>query len=99
MNYDDWFIVKDSVKMLTNKWGKVSIDTFASHANKKTKRFNSKYICPGSEDVNRFSVDWSNKNSLPAPPVYFTRQYWYVHTVLLQHFDHCYLKRRESFRV
>ena len=46
--------------MLTNKWGKVTIDRFASHTNKKTQRFNSKYICPGSEGANAFSVDWSN---------------------------------------
>ena len=56
--------------MLTNKWSKVSIDRFASHTNKKTQRFNSKYICPGSEGVNAFSVDWSNKNNLLVPPVY-----------------------------
>ena len=56
--------------MLTNKWGKVTIDRFASHTNKKTQRFNSKYICPGSEGVNAFSVDWSNENNLLVPPVY-----------------------------
>ena len=26
VDYDDWFIANDLVKMLTNKWGKVSID-------------------------------------------------------------------------
>ena len=56
--------------MLTNKWGKVTIDRFASHTNKKTQRFNSKYICPGSEGVNAFSVDWSNENNLLVPPVH-----------------------------
>ena len=70
VNYDDWFITKDLVKMLTNKWGKVTIDRFASHTNKKTQRFNSKYICPGSEGVNAYSVDWSKENNLLVPPVY-----------------------------
>ena len=70
VDYDDWLITKDLVKMLTNKWSKVSIDRFASHTNKKTQRFNSKYICPGSEGVNAFSVDWSNGNNLLVPPVY-----------------------------
>ena len=70
VDYDDWFITKDLVKMLTNKWGKVTIDRFASHTNKKAQRFNSKYICPGSEGVNAFSVDWSNKNNLLVPPVF-----------------------------
>ena len=70
VDYDDWFITKDLLKTLTNKWGKVSIDRFASHTNKKTQRFNSKYICPGSEGVNAFSVDWSNENNLLVPPAY-----------------------------
>ena len=51
VDYDDWSITKGLLIMLTNKWGKVSIDRFASHTNKKTQRFNSKYICPGSEGV------------------------------------------------
>ena len=68
MDYDDWFITKDLVKMLTNKWGKVSIDRFASRTNKKTQRFDSKYIYPGSEGVNAFSVDCSNENNLLVPP-------------------------------
>ena len=68
MDYDDWFITKDLVKMLTNKWGKVSIDRFASRTNKKTQRFDSKYIYPGSEGVNAFSVDCSNENNLLVLP-------------------------------
>ena len=35
MNYADLFITKDLVKMFTNKWGKISIDRFASYVNKK----------------------------------------------------------------
>ena len=57
-------------KNVTNKLGKVSIDSFASYTNKMTQRFNSKYIYPGSEGVNVFSVDWSNDNNLLVPPVY-----------------------------
>ena len=52
---DDWFITNYLVNMLTNKWGKVSIDRFASHTNNKTQRFNFKYVSPGSESVNAFS--------------------------------------------
>ena len=33
VDYDDWFVTKDLVKMLTNKWRNVSIDRFASHTN------------------------------------------------------------------
>ena len=70
MDYDDWFITNDLVKLLTNKWGKISINRFASYINKKTQRFNFKYICPGSEGVNAFPVDWPNENNLLVPPVY-----------------------------
>ena len=42
VDYDNSFITNDLVKMLTNKWGKISIDGFASYTNKKTQRFNSK---------------------------------------------------------
>ena len=55
--------------MLTNKCCKVSIVRFASYTNKKTQRFYSHKIHPGSEGVNSFSVDWSNENYLFVPPV------------------------------
>ena len=56
--------------MLTNKWGKVTIDRFASHTNNKTQRFNSKYIYPGSEGVNAFSVDCSQRKQFTFTPQY-----------------------------
>ena len=31
VDYDDWFITKDLIKMLTNEWDKVSVDRFTSH--------------------------------------------------------------------
>ena len=70
IDYDDWYITSELVSMLTRKWGKVTIDRFASHTNRKVDRFNSKYICPGTEGVNAFSVDWSHENNLLVPPVY-----------------------------
>ena len=57
IDYDDWFITSELMKMLTGRWGKVTIDRFASDNNKKSIRFNSKYICPWSEGVDAFSVD------------------------------------------
>ena len=42
MDCDDWFITKDLTKMLTNKWGKVSVDRIASNTNKKAQNFDSK---------------------------------------------------------
>ena len=71
VDYDDWFIIKD-LKMLTNKWGKVSINRFANHTNNKTQKFNFKHICLGSEGGNTFSADWSNEKDFHVPPVYLS---------------------------
>ena len=82
------------------KCRKVSIVRFASYKNKKTQRFYSKYICPDSDGVNSFSVDWPNENYLLVPPsILFQqniqqRQYWCIHTSLFQHFGYCYLQRK-----
>ena len=32
--------------------------------------FNSRYLCPETEGVNAFSLDWSNEFNFPVPPVY-----------------------------
>ena len=32
--------------------------------------FNSRYLCPETEGVNAFSLDWSNEFNLLVPPVY-----------------------------
>ena len=47
------------------------IDRFASDKNRKSKRFNSRYLRPETEGVNAFSLDWSNEFNLLVPPVYF----------------------------
>ena len=36
----------------------------------KTKKFNSKYWCPGKFDVNAFTVSWSSENNYLVPPIY-----------------------------
>ena len=45
------------------------MDRFADNVNKKMKRFNSKYFCPGTNDVNAFTKDWSVDNNWLCPPV------------------------------
>ena len=45
------------------------IDIFASDKKRKSKRFNSRYLCPKTEGVNIFSLDWSNKLNLLVPVV------------------------------
>ena len=70
IDYDDWYITFNLIRILCGKWGWVTVDRFASDKNKKADRFNSKYLCPGTERVNAFSTDWSNENNLLVPPIF-----------------------------
>ena len=51
-------------------WGKISIDRFDSDINRKSKRFNSRCLCPETESINAFSFDLSNEVNLLVPPTY-----------------------------
>ena len=56
--------------MLSQKWGKISVDEFVSDKNNKYSRFNSKFLCPNTETVNVFSSDWSNESN--TSPTHFS---------------------------
>ena len=114
VDYDDWFTTKDLVKMLTNKWGKISIDRFASHTNTKTQRFNCKYNMLRLWRSKRILSRLVKKKQFTCTPSMFNsrdNQAFYVikifskgnagvsKTSFLQNFGHCYLKWREGFRV
>ena len=51
-------------------WGKLTIDRFANNENTKTGKFNSKFWCPGTLNVNAFTVSWSGKSNYLVPPRY-----------------------------
>ena len=51
-------------------WGKLTIDRFANNENTKTEKFNSKYWCPSTFNVNAFRVSWSGENNYLVPPIY-----------------------------
>ena len=71
IDYDDWYVTPELFELLTpRRWGKVSIDRFASEKNCKTLRFNSKRICPNTEGVDAFTFDWGNEVNWLVPPVY-----------------------------
>ena len=59
VDYDDWYVTPDLFEMLTvRRWGVATIDRFASEKNRKTMRFNSKHLCPGTLGVDAFALDW-----------------------------------------
>ena len=66
VNYGDRFTTNNLVKMLTYKWGKISIDLLV----KPIRKLNYKYICAGSEGVNSYSVVKSSENNLFIHTVY-----------------------------
>ena len=67
---DNWEITGEFFNYLEKLWGPFTIDRFADSTNKKLKRFNSKFYCPGTECVDTFTVSWFNDNNLLVPPVH-----------------------------
>ena len=61
----------DLFEMLTvRRLGVATIDRFASEKNRKTMRFNSKHLCPGTLGVDAFAFDWTGEFNWLVPPVY-----------------------------
>jgi len=74
IDFDDWGIDPLLFARFDYLWGPHSIDRFASFYNTQLPRFNSRYWNPGSEVVDAFTCDWSNKcNWLCPPPYLLTR--------------------------
>ena len=45
----DWYTTQHLINILEQRWGKISIDRFASDINRKSKRLNSRYLCLETE--------------------------------------------------
>ena len=70
IDFDDWYTTQPLINILEQRWGKISINRFASDINRKSKKFNSRYLCPETESINAFSIGWSNEVNLLMPPTY-----------------------------
>ena len=70
VDFGDWYTTQSLANILEQPLGKISIDRFASDINRRSKRFNSRYLCPEAEGVKAFSFDWSNEVNLLVPPTY-----------------------------
>ena len=64
MDNNDWVTTPNLIDII-ERWGNITINRFASDKNRKSKRFNFRYL-----GVNAFSLDWSNEFNLLVPPVY-----------------------------
>lgn len=65
---DDWEIKEYIFNHFDKKWGRYSIDRFASDYNKKCIRFNSKHWCTGTEGIDAFNYTWAGENNWIVPP-------------------------------
>ena len=60
---DDWVTTFNLIDIIERSWGNITIERFAKDKNCKSKNFNSRYLCPETDGVNAFSLDWSNELS------------------------------------
>ncbi|XP_072021557.1 uncharacterized protein [Amphiura filiformis] len=67
---DDWAISDYIFEKLDTRWGPHTIDRFASFYNAKLPRFDSRFWNPGCENIDAFTVDWSNENNWLVPPIH-----------------------------
>ncbi|XP_053379933.1 uncharacterized protein LOC123555791 isoform X1 [Mercenaria mercenaria] len=65
---DGWEICDDIFHTFDLKWGRYTIDRFASNLNNKCKRFNSRWWVPGTEAVDALSQNWSHDINWIVPP-------------------------------
>ena len=54
---DDWVTTFNLIDIIERRWGNITIGRFDSDKNRKSKRFNSRYLFPETEGVNAFSLD------------------------------------------
>ena len=69
LDFDDWCTTPALFCYIDSRWGPHTIDRFADSCNTKLPRFNSKFFCPYTEQVNAFSTGWQNENNYMVPPV------------------------------
>ena len=68
VDYDDWFLNPAVFAWVDELWGPHTVDRFARHYNMQLPRFNSRFMCPGGEAVDAFTVNWSGENNWWCPP-------------------------------
>lgn len=70
VDYDDWSVDPGIFKQLDIRWGRHTVDRFASYYNTQLPRFNSRFWNPGSEGVDTFTCSWKDENNWLCPPIY-----------------------------
>ena len=55
---NDWQLAKRHFRRLTRKWGRCTVDLFASHRNNMVERYFSVFYTPSSAGVDAFTRNW-----------------------------------------
>ena len=74
IDHHDWKTTVGFFQKISKIWRKLTIDRFANNENTKTEKFNSKYWCPGTSNVNAFTVSWSGENNYLVSSIYLIPQ-------------------------
>ena len=69
VDVDDWGIGWPVFYWLDSVWGPHLVDRFASEYNAKCFRFNSRFLCAGSEVVDAFTARWGGVVNWICPPI------------------------------
>ena len=67
---DDYMLDPVCFRRFDTKWGPHTIDRFASMKTTQLPRFCSKYLNPGCECFDAFTVSWAGENNWLFPPPY-----------------------------
>ena len=60
---DDWQLIDEQFGWIDSLWGPHEIDRFANGTNARCARFNSKFVCTGSEGVDALAQNWAGVNN------------------------------------
>lgn len=66
---DNWSIDGETFRYIQSVYGPFTMDRFADNINRKVGNFNSKYHCPGSNQVNAFSITWKDDFNWLCQPI------------------------------
>ena len=69
IDLDDWGVSQDFFNEIDRIWGPFTVDLFAVNSNIKLSRFNSKFWCAGTSQVDGFAVSWQMEFNWLVPPI------------------------------
>ena len=69
-DFDDWETTDTLLHYLNRLWGPFTIDGFTDNKNAKLRKFNSKFWCPNTSQVEKFAVGWGNDKNYMVLPIY-----------------------------